>query len=107
MPNVTFLQPDGSAKSVDIATGDSVMRGAVLNDVDGIVAECGGGAICGTCHVYVESVDGVMLPPMHEVEDELLYCTASPRRPNSRLSCQLPASDDLNGLVLRVPERQQ
>jgi 2Fe-2S ferredoxin len=83
------------------------MRGAVVNGVAGIVAECGGGARCGTCHVFVEDSDGITLPPMHPEEDEQLYCTAMERRDNSRLSCQLEVTDDLDGLVVRVAERQQ
>jgi 2Fe-2S ferredoxin len=106
MPEVTFLQPDGSAKAVELRVGESLMRCAVLNKVAGIVAECGGGAMCGTCHIFIERADGVTLPPMHDEEDERLYCTATPRRANSRLSCQVPATDALDGLVVRVAERQ-
>jgi 2Fe-2S ferredoxin len=106
MPKITYVQPDGSAKAVDVPAGQSVMRGAVLNNVAGILAECGGGAMCGTCHVYIERAHGVKLPPMYDVENERLFGTAMPRRPNSRLSCQLPATDDLDGLIVRVAERQ-
>jgi len=103
---ITYRSPDGTEVVVDLPVGTSVMRGAVLNDVDGIVALCGGGASCGTCHVYVERHSEVPLPPMHAVEDELLYDTASPRRENSRLSCQLPVTDELDGLVVDLPETQ-
>jgi 2Fe-2S ferredoxin len=84
------------------------MRGAVLNGVEGIVGQCGGGAMCGTCHVYVDEDCGVRLPAMKPVEDELLYGTASPRQDNSRLSCQLKVtnSNELDGLVVHLPEKQ-
>lgn len=106
MPKITYVQPDETAEVVDVPVGDSVMRGAVTNDVEGILAQCGGGASCGTCHVYVDLAWTDTLPPMHGVEDELLYCTASPREGNSRLSCQLPVTEDIDGLVVRVPTAQ-
>jgi 2Fe-2S ferredoxin len=82
------------------------MRGAVLNSLEGIVARCGGGAMCGTCHVYIDEGNRLPLPPMRDIEDELLYCTASPRRGTSRLSCQIPVTDTIDGLVVHMPERQ-
>ena len=106
MPKITYTQPDGVQSVVDVNEGDSVMRGAVLNGVPGIVAQCGGGASCGTCHVYVDRDNTKPLPEMHPVEDELLHCTSSPRQDNSRLSCQLPVSAELDGLVVHVPETQ-
>ncbi|GHH52499.1 2Fe-2S iron-sulfur cluster-binding protein [Lentzea cavernae] len=106
MAKITYIQTDGTSTIVDVKDGDSVMRGAKLNGVPGIVAECGGGASCGTCHVYVDKDNTRPLSTMHAVEDELLYCTASPRLDNSRLSCQIPVSDDVDGLVVHVPEKQ-
>lgn len=106
MAKITYIYPDGTASVVDVPNGNSVMRGAVLSGVEGIVAQCGGGASCGTCHVYVDKDNTVELPDMHPVEDELLYCTAAPRLENSRLSCQLPVSDALDGLVVHLPDRQ-
>lgn len=105
MATITYVGADGTTTVLDVDPGDTVMRAAVLNGVDGIVAQCGGGASCGTCHVYVEPAGRADLPAMHAVEDELLHGTAAPRRPGSRLSCQLPA-DDLDGLVVHLPERQ-
>jgi 2Fe-2S ferredoxin len=106
MPKITYVRPDGTSTVVDVARNDSVMRGAVVNGVDGIVAQCGGGASCGTCHVYVDRDNTLPLPDMHQVEDELLYSTACPREDNSRLSCQIPVTDDLDGLVVHLPEKQ-
>jgi len=106
MATITYRQQDGTTTEVQVPDGTSVMRGAVLNNVDGIVAECGGACQCGTCHVYVQNSGEVTLPPVDETEDEVLYTPACPRRDNSRLSCQLPASDDLDGLVVELPESQ-
>lgn len=106
MARVTYVQPDGDVRSIDVPNGNTVMRGAVINNVKGIVGRCGGGAMCGTCHVYVDESCPVPLPAVHPVEDELLYDTASPRQPNSRLSCQLPVTDAIDGLVVRLPPTQ-
>lgn len=105
MAKITYVHLSGTVTVIDVPPNNSVMRGAVLNGVDGIVGECGGGAMCGTCHVYVDENCGVTPPPMKSVEDELLYGVASERRENSRLSCQLKA-DELEGLVVHLPERQ-
>lgn len=106
MPAITYRHPDGSTTMIDVPVGCSVMRGAVLNDVDGIVAECGGAGQCGTCHVYVDMASDPGLPSVHEAENEVLFSTASPRRANSRLSCQLSVTDELDGLVVDLPETQ-
>ncbi|WP_117210713.1 2Fe-2S iron-sulfur cluster-binding protein [Allorhizocola rhizosphaerae] len=103
MAHITYKQADGTATTVDVPVGCSVMRGAVDNGVDGILAECGGGAICATCHVYIDEASTAKLPPIDDLEDELLQVTASPRLPGSRLACQLPA---MEGLVILVPEKQ-
>jgi 2Fe-2S ferredoxin len=103
MPKVTFIQPDGLETVLEADAGTSVMRTAVANGVPGIVAECGGSAMCATCHVYVEDgyLDG--LPEVSGVEDEMLDCTASERRSNSRLSCQVHVGSDI---AVRIPEAQ-
>jgi ferredoxin, 2Fe-2S len=108
MAKITYVHFSGTETVIDVPEGNSVMRGAVLNNVDGIVGQCGGGAMCGTCHVYVDEQCGVPLPPMKAVEDELLYGTVSPRRDNSRLSCQLKITErhELDGLVVHMPEKQ-
>ncbi len=103
MPKVTFIQPDGLETILDADPGASVMRTAVRHGVPGIVAECGGSAMCGTCHVYVEPQSAGGLPEVDEVEDEMLDCTAADRLETSRLSCQLPVTADL---VVRIPETQ-
>lgn len=103
---ITYVGVDGRRNVVDAAAGVSVMQAAVSNGVDGIVAECGGSAMCATCHVYVESSDAIRLPPMKPNEDALLDGTASERRSNSRLSCQIVMTSELDGIVVELPERQ-
>ena len=105
MPRVTFVQKDGSPSEVNAVVGDSVMETAIDNDIDGIVAECGGACSCATCHVYVESDWLDKLPPPDSLEDGMLDCVID-RRPNSRLSCQIRVSDEIDGIVVRVPASQ-
>jgi 2Fe-2S ferredoxin len=107
MPRVTYIAHDGKETTLDVAVGTSVMQAATYNGIDGIVAECGGSCTCATCHVYVDPAWTDRLPAMQDVEDELLEDTASPREPTSRLGCQVPVTDDLDGLVVRLPEAQE
>ena len=106
MPTITFIHPDGQSEIVEAKIDDSVMLTALLHGVDGIVGECGGGAVCATCHVYVDQSWLSRLSPVTADEDDLLEGTAAPRLPNSRLSCQIRITPELNGLVLQLPERQ-
>lgn len=106
MPRITYIHTDGTREELDVADGTSVMQGALRHGVEGIVAECGGNAMCATCHVYVEPDRLDLLPPTSDEEDALLDGTASERRPNSRLSCQIQVTPALDGLVVRLPERQ-
>jgi 2Fe-2S ferredoxin len=79
---------------------------AQSNGVPGIEAECGGSMSCGTCHVYVDPADVEKVPPASDQELEMLDLVAADQKPNSRLSCQIVLSDDLDGLVIHVPETQ-
>ncbi len=106
MAQITYVQPDGARTTLDAPPGVSVMKVALANDVPGIVAECGGQAMCATCHVYVESPDVADLGEVTEDEDEMLDCTAAPRQDASRLSCQLVVSDTVPDLVVQVPTEQ-
>ncbi len=107
MPRIAYRHPDGSTEASDVPAGVSVMRGAVSNGVKGILAECGGAAMCATCHVYVDASFRSVLPPVHEVEDEMLHGTSCPRRDTSRLSCQLEVTPDMDGLIVELPETQE
>ena len=106
MPRVTYIDTAGKETTLDIELGTSVMQAAVFNGVDGIVAECGGSCMCATCHVYVRDDQLPLTPAMQPDEDAMLEGTASPRRPNSRLSCQLVVSPEMDGLVVYLPETQ-
>jgi 2Fe-2S ferredoxin len=106
MPRITYLLADGSRRSLEVAVGANVMRTAIDNDVDGIVAECGGAAACATCHVYIEPGFAARFARPDEIEDEMLENTASERRPESRLGCQLNLPVGLDELVVRMPPEQ-
>jgi 2Fe-2S ferredoxin len=106
MPRVTYVSYDGKSTTLDVPLGTSVMQAAVLHGVDGIVAECGGSCMCATCHVYVREDQLKLTAEMELGEDAMLDGTASPRRPNSRLSCQLVITPQMDGLVVDMPETQ-
>jgi len=106
MPTIHYILKDGTTRSVDAKVGASVMETAIHHNVRGIDAECGGSCSCATCHVYVEEAFVGKLVPPDEMEDELLDGTASERKSNSRLSCQIAVTAELEGLTVRVPETQ-
>jgi ferredoxin, 2Fe-2S len=106
MPKLSFIRSDSTRKEVEIAVGESAMIGALLNNVDGILGECGGSAVCGTCHVYVDDAYIAMLPKMTANEDALLDSTSEPRAEASRLSCQIIMTSELDGLIVRIPDSQ-
>ncbi|SFF82977.1 ferredoxin, 2Fe-2S [Novosphingobium sp. CF614] len=102
---ITYIESDGTPHTVDATIGWSIMENAVKNGVPGILAECGGSATCGTCRIYVEADwQGKMSPP-HPDETTLLEYVEE-ERPDARLSCQVSMTESLNGLVVRMPERQ-
>jgi ferredoxin, 2Fe-2S len=106
MPTITFIHPDGRAEPVEAEIDDSAMRAAIVHGIDGIVAECGGSLVCATCHVYVDDGWVGRAGPVGDDEDELLAGAAAERQSGSRLSCQIKITTELDGLVLRLPERQ-
>lgn len=107
MPDLVFIHPDGTEEGFEAPAGVSLMQAATGRGVAGIVAECGGSLACATCHVYVDAAWAARLPPPQDDELAMLDCTAAPRRPTSRLSCQITLTPDLHGLTVTVPERQQ
>jgi 2Fe-2S ferredoxin len=107
MPVITFILPDGQQRVLDAPEGASVMQVATGANLRGIVAECGGSAMCATCHVYVDPAWVDRLPAPLGNELEMLECTSAERLPNSRLSCQIKIDASLHGLLVRLPERQQ
>lgn len=106
MTQITFQNARRERLTIDVPDGSTVMQAAVSNGVDGIVAECGGSAMCATCHVYVDPKFADRLPAPDAVEDEMLNSTAAERRINSRLSCQLVITEALDGLVVLLPDHQ-
>ncbi len=107
MPTLYLIQSDGSRHELDAPEGASVMQVATGAGLRGIVGECGGSAMCATCHVYVDDAWADRLPAPLATELEMLECTASERLPTSRLSCQIKMSAALDGIVLRLPATQQ
>jgi 2Fe-2S ferredoxin len=106
MSAITFIHPNKQQERVDARDCESAMLAATRHGLDGIVAECGGNAMCATCHVYVDEAWLARLPPMGDEEDALLDGAAAERLANSRLSCQIKLAPDLDGLVLHLPDRQ-
>lgn len=107
MPRITYINPDGSRSELDVAVGTSVMQAAMANGLSGIVADCGGALACATCHVVVEDeAYAAVLPPVSEMEDEMLEFAAMERTPASRLSCQLVATEEMDGMTVRIAEPQ-
>lgn len=102
--DVTFRLPDGSTQVVDARVGTSVMQAAVESGVPGIIGECGGQAMCATCHVYVDQPAMDALPDIGEDEDEMLDSTDSPRTERSRLGCQLTVGPTDRPFVFDVPD---
>lgn len=106
MITIHLVAPGGAETSLQVRTGDSLMQAAVAANVQGIAADCGGLLTCATCHVYVREPFAAQLPPPEEDELGMLAFTASPRRPNSRLSCQIELTPALDGLTVDLPATQ-
>ncbi len=107
MPDITLIEANGTVHGFEAPDGVSVMQAATGFGVPGLVAECGGSAMCATCHVIVDDAWINRLPAPLANELELLDCTAVERSSGSRLSCQIQLTPALQGLVLHLPERQQ
>lgn len=105
MTKLTIVAFDGTRYDLDAANGSTVMENAVRNSVPGVEAECGGACACATCHVYVEDAWAERVGPPSPMEEDMLDF-AYEVKPTSRLSCQIKVTDELDGLVVNVPERQ-
>lgn len=105
MPKVTVIAFDGTRFDLDAEVGSTVMENAVKNSVPGIEAECGGACACATCHVYVDEAWTEKVGKPDVMEEDMLDFAFEPK-PESRLSCQIKMTDELDGLVVRVPEEQ-
>lgn len=106
MATVLFVEASGAEHRIDVPTGENLMRAALNEGLDGMVGECGGGLACATCHCYVEEDWADRLPAPAQTELDMLECTASERRPSSRLGCQIIVSDAIDGLVVHLPAAQ-
>ena len=105
MSKITLVAFDGTRFDVDAENGSTVMENAIRNSVPGIEAECGGACACATCHVYVDDAWAEIVGAPEAMEEDMLDF-AFDVRPTSRLSCQIKVRDELDGLVVHVPERQ-
>jgi 2Fe-2S ferredoxin len=105
MPHITFIDQDGTRRTVEASVGQTVMEAAIHNGVPGIEAECGGACACATCHVYVDDAWRERTGAPEPMEEDMLDF-AYEVRPASRLSCQIKVSAALDGLVVTTPARQ-
>lgn len=105
MAKLTCVQIDGQEHLVDVAPGTSVMQAIMSNGVPGLLAECGGNCSCATCHVYIDDRWLDKVPGKSDVEDSMLE-GAREMQPNSRLSCQIIVTENLDGLIVHVPKTQ-
>ena len=105
MPKITYVDAKGNSKTIEVENGLTVMEGAIQNDIPGIDADCGGSMACATCHVYVEEKWLNKLSKPEEGEIDMIDMAFEPKK-NSRLSCQLIVSDELDGLKVTTPEKQ-
>ena len=105
MPKINYIDSNGSSKTVEVEKGLSVMEGAIQNNIPGIDADCGGSMACATCHVYVEDKWFDKIPKAEEAENDMIDMAFEPKK-NSRLSCQIIVSDELDGLQVKTPEKQ-
>ena len=105
MPKITFIDFQGNRSDVDAKLGYSLMEAAVINDVDGIDADCGGACACATCHVYIDQAWVETTGTADELEAEMLE-VAEEVKPNSRLSCQIKVTDQMDGMEVHMPESQ-
>ena len=105
MAKITYITHDNQNYTLDVQNGLTVMEGAVQNDIPGIDADCGGGMACATCHVYVKEEWLDKLAKKEDGEEDMLDMAFEPKK-NSRLSCQIMVTDQLDGLVVNLPVKQ-
>ena len=105
MPKITYKDDQGNSKTIEVEKGLSVMEGAIQNNIPGIDADCGGSMACATCHVYVEEKWFDKLPKAEDAEIDMIDMAYEPKK-NSRLSCQLIVTNELDGLVVTTPAKQ-
>ena len=105
MPKITYIEHNGKTHIQEVPNGLSVMEGAVQNNIPGIDADCGGSCACATCHVYVDEKWFNKLANKEDAEEDMLDMAFEPNK-SSRLTCQITVSDDLDGMVVKMPSKQ-
>ena len=106
MPKITYIEHNGKSHTLEVANGLTVMEGAIQNNIPGIDADCGGSCACATCHVYVEQKWFDKLPKKEDAEQDMLDMAFEPDSSSSRLACQITVTDELDGLVVKMPSKQ-
>ena len=105
MPKITYISHDGEKNTVEVAVGLSVMEGAIQNNIEGIDADCGGSMACATCHVYVPDKWSDKIDRPQDAEQDMIDMAYEPKK-NSRLSCQIIVTNELDGLEVNTPSKQ-
>jgi len=105
MPKITYIENNGKSHIVEVPSGLSVMEGAVQNNIPGIDADCGGSCACATCHAYVDESWFKKLSSKEDAEEDMLDMAFEPKK-FSRLTCQITVTEDLDGLVVKMPSKQ-
>tara|TARA_B100000029_G_scaffold241174_1_gene238394 strand:+ start:451 stop:771 length:321 start_codon:yes stop_codon:yes gene_type:complete len=105
MPKITYIEHNGKTHTINVHNNLSVMEGAIQNNIPGIDADCGGACACATCHVYVDKKWFDKLPKKEDAEEDMLDMAFEPNE-FSRLSCQITVSDELDGMVVKMPSKQ-
>ena len=105
MPKITYIEHNEKKHTIDVPNGLSVMEGAVQNDIPGIDADCGGSCACATCHVYVDEKWFNKIPKKIDSEQDMLDMAFGPNK-FSRLACQITVTEELEGLVVKMPSKQ-
>ena len=106
MPKITYIEHNGTEHVVDVPVGLTVMEGARDNNIPGIEADCGGACACSTCHVYVDPAWVEKLPAKEDMEEDMLDFAYEPDPARSRLTCQIKVTEEIDGLVVQMPEKQ-
>ncbi|MEM6823751.1 MAG: 2Fe-2S iron-sulfur cluster-binding protein [Pseudomonadota bacterium] len=106
MAKITYIEHNGTQHVVDVANGLTVMEGARDNNIPGIEGDCGGACACSTCHVYVAADWVDRIPTMDPMEEDMLDFAYEPNPERSRLTCQIKVTDEIDGLIVEMPERQ-
>ena len=106
MAKITYIEHNGTEHVIDVPAGMTVMEGARDNNVPGIDADCGGACACSTCHAYIDPAWVEKIPPKEAMEEDMLDFAWQPNAETSRLTCQIKVTEDMDGLIVRLPEKQ-